>query len=63
MKLYSKRPKGVDDYGFGLICFPDRYLVVPLDEVQLVEDCGAVEVVGEVLQVGQQVPDGCGDLV
>ncbi len=34
----------------------------PIDSVQLAEDRGAVEVVGEVLHVGQRVPVG-GDLV
>ncbi len=30
---------------FGLICFSNRDMIVPLDKDQLAEDCGAVEVV------------------
>ena len=37
--------------------------MVAFDKVQLAEDCGSVEVVGQVLHVGQGVPVGGGDQV
>ena len=41
-----------------LVLLPYRYLVVALDEVELAEDGGAVEVVSQVLHVEQGVPVG-----
>ena len=63
MKLYSKRPNCVIIAVLALSASATVHLVIPLDEVQLAEDRGAVEVVGEVLHVGQSLPVGGGDLV
>ena len=63
MKLYSKKAEGGDYSGFRFILLSDRYLMVAFDQVQLAEDGGAMEVVGQVQHVGQGVPVRGGELV
>ena len=57
-----EKAKRSDDRRFRFVSFRYRHLVIPFDEVQLAEDRGAVEVVGEVQHVGQRVPVGGGYL-
>ena len=57
-EIVLKKAKRGDDRRLRFVGFRYQHLVIPFDEIQLAEDCGAVEVVGEVCMLGRGYRSG-----